>query len=73
MTARGPHTGRTAATGIAEAALTTGRGDAELVLAKGLLPAERPRAPLRSGTVARRGARRPSEPRGVRSVRAAQW
>ncbi|MET8689287.1 aspartate ammonia-lyase [Streptomyces sp. NPDC004732] len=41
VTALNPHIGYTAATEIAQEALSTGRGVAELVLEKGLLPAER--------------------------------
>ncbi|GGT29307.1 aspartate ammonia-lyase [Streptomyces purpureus] len=41
VTALNPHIGYTAATSIAQEALTTGRGVAELVLEKGLLPADR--------------------------------
>jgi aspartate ammonia-lyase len=41
VTALNPHIGYTAATSIAQEALATGRGVAELVLEKGLLPAER--------------------------------
>ncbi len=41
VTALNPHIGYTAATDIAKEALVTGRGVAELVLEKGLLPAER--------------------------------
>jgi aspartate ammonia-lyase len=40
VTALNPHIGYTAATDIAKEALATGRGVAELVLEKGLLPAE---------------------------------
>ena len=42
VTALNPHIGYTAATDIAKEALATGRGVAELVLEKGLLPAGRP-------------------------------
>ncbi|MFF1378888.1 aspartate ammonia-lyase [Streptomyces sp. NPDC058308] len=41
VTALNPHIGYTAATEIAQEALSTGRGVAELVLEKGLLPPER--------------------------------
>ena len=41
VTALNPYIGYTAATGIAKEALATGRGVAELVLEKGLLPADR--------------------------------
>ncbi|WPO75167.1 MULTISPECIES: aspartate ammonia-lyase [unclassified Streptomyces] len=41
VTALNPHIGYTAATAIAREALSTGRGVAELVLEKGLLPPER--------------------------------
>jgi aspartate ammonia-lyase len=41
VTALNPHIGYTAATDIAKEALVSGRGVAELVLEKGLLPAER--------------------------------
>ncbi|WAL94138.1 aspartate ammonia-lyase [Streptomyces sp. Je 1-369] len=41
VTALNPHIGYTAATEIAQEALSTGRGVAELVLERGLLPAER--------------------------------
>lgn len=40
VTALNPHIGYTAATDIAKEALVSGRGVAELVLEKGLLPAE---------------------------------
>ncbi|WP_235192884.1 aspartate ammonia-lyase, partial [Streptomyces viridochromogenes] len=57
VTALNPHIGYTAATDIAKEALATGRGVAELVLEKGLLPAEtltdllRPEAVAGSGQV----------------------
>ncbi|MGW1412443.1 aspartate ammonia-lyase [Streptomyces sp. NPDC002403] len=41
VTALNPHIGYTAATAIAQEALATGRGVAELVLERGLLPADR--------------------------------
>ncbi|MGR3937475.1 aspartate ammonia-lyase, partial [Streptomyces sp. BRA346] len=41
VTALNPYIGYSAATSIAKEALATGRGVAELVLEKGLLPAER--------------------------------
>ncbi|MDG5805121.1 aspartate ammonia-lyase, partial [Streptomyces ossamyceticus] len=50
-----PHIGYTAATDIAKEALATGRGVAELVLEKGLLPAETLADLLRPEIVAGRG------------------
>ncbi|MDX3232732.1 aspartate ammonia-lyase [Streptomyces sp. ME19-01-6] len=55
VTALNPHIGYSAATSIAKEALATGRGVAELVLEKGLLPAERLAAVLRPEEVAGRG------------------
>lgn len=55
VTALNPHIGYTAATDIAKEALATGRGVAELVLEKGLLPAERLAALLRPEVVAGNG------------------
>jgi aspartate ammonia-lyase len=55
VTALNPHIGYTAATGIAKEALATGRGVAELVLEKGLLPADRLAALLRPDQVAGTG------------------
>ncbi|MFF3244826.1 aspartate ammonia-lyase [Streptomyces sp. NPDC002870] len=52
VTALNPHIGYTAATGIAKEALATGRGVAELVLERGLLPADRLAALLRPEEVA---------------------
>lgn len=52
VTALNPHIGYTAATGIAKEALATGRGVAELVLEKGLLPPDRLKAVLRPEHVA---------------------
>ncbi|GGJ06213.1 hypothetical protein GCM10010121_015790 [Streptomyces brasiliensis] len=56
VTALNPHIGYMAATDIAREALTTGRGVAELVLEKRLLPAETPADLLRPETVAGSGA-----------------
>ncbi|AQW48296.1 hypothetical protein SHXM_01759 [Streptomyces hygroscopicus] len=56
VTALNPHIGYEAATGIAKEALETGRGVAELVLEKGLLPAERPAALLRPEVLAGSGS-----------------
>ncbi|MFD7505923.1 aspartate ammonia-lyase, partial [Streptomyces sp. NPDC059850] len=53
VTALNPHIGYTAATHIAKEALATGRGVAELVLEKGLLPADRLAALLRPAEIAR--------------------
>lgn len=55
VTALNPHIGYTAATDIAKEALATGRGVAELVLEKGLLPAERLAALLRPEVIAGSG------------------
>ncbi|WP_030247443.1 lyase family protein, partial [Streptomyces sp. NRRL S-455] len=55
VTALNPYIGYTAATGIAKEALATGRGVAELVLEKGLLPAETLAGLLRPEAVAGRG------------------
>jgi aspartate ammonia-lyase len=55
VTALNPHIGYTAATDIAKEALATGRGVAELVLEKGLLPAETLADLLRPEIVAGRG------------------
>ncbi|NUP43404.1 MAG: aspartate ammonia-lyase [Streptomyces sp.] len=55
VTALNPHIGYSAATSIAQEALATGRGVAELVLEKGLLPADRLAAVLRPEEVAGRG------------------
>ena len=55
VTALNPHIGYTAATDIAKEALATGRGVAELVLEKGLLPAERLEALLRPEVLAGSG------------------
>ncbi|WP_280854706.1 MULTISPECIES: aspartate ammonia-lyase [unclassified Streptomyces] len=52
VTALNPHIGYTAATDIAKEALATGRGVAELVLEKGLLPADRLAALLLPSQVA---------------------
>lgn len=52
VTALNPHIGYTAATDIAKEALATGRGVAELVLEKGLLPADRLAALLHPAEVA---------------------
>ncbi|MEU0839554.1 aspartate ammonia-lyase [Streptomyces sp. NPDC005962] len=52
VTALNPHIGYTAATSIAKEALATGRGVAELVLEKGLLPADRLAALLRPAEIA---------------------
>ncbi|MFD0279694.1 aspartate ammonia-lyase [Kitasatospora sp. NPDC127111] len=52
VTALNPHIGYTAATDIAKEALTSGRGVAELVLERGLLPAERLTALLRPENIA---------------------
>ncbi|MGC0333789.1 aspartate ammonia-lyase [Streptomyces sp. SAI-170] len=56
VTALNPHIGYTAATDIAKEALVTGRGVAELVLEKGLLPADRLAALLRPEVVAGNGS-----------------
>ncbi|MEW2085562.1 aspartate ammonia-lyase [Streptomyces sp. NPDC005283] len=56
VTALNPHIGYTAATGIAKEALATGRGVAELVLERGLLPADRLAALLRPEELAGTGA-----------------
>jgi aspartate ammonia-lyase len=56
VTALNPHIGYTAATDIAKEALATGRGVAELVLEKGLLPAGRLAELLRPEIVAGSGA-----------------
>ncbi|MDG5806004.1 aspartate ammonia-lyase, partial [Streptomyces ossamyceticus] len=53
-----PHIGYTAATDIAKEALATGRGVAELVQEKGLLPAERLQQLLRPEVLAGSGALR---------------
>jgi aspartate ammonia-lyase len=58
VTALNPHIGYTAATGIAQEALATGRGVAELVLERGLLPADRLAALLRPEEIA--GTRSPA-------------
>ncbi|MFB6437119.1 aspartate ammonia-lyase [Streptomyces sp. NPDC056411] len=55
VTALNPHIGYTAATAIAQEALATGRGVAELVLERGLLPADRLAALLRPEEVAGTG------------------
>lgn len=55
VTALNPHIGYSAATAIAKEALATGRGVAELVLEKGLLPADRLAAVLSPEQVAGRG------------------
>ncbi|MFD9902792.1 aspartate ammonia-lyase [Streptomyces sp. NPDC059063] len=59
VTALNPHIGYTAATAIAQEALATGRGVAELVLERGLLPADRLAELLTpervAGTVGRQG------------------
>ena len=55
VTALNPHIGYTAATDIAKEALATGRGVAELVLEKGLLPAERLEELLRPEALAGSG------------------
>ncbi|GAB2961094.1 aspartate ammonia-lyase [Saccharothrix stipae] len=55
VTALNPHIGYTAATEIAKEALATGRGVAELVLERGLLPAATLAALLRPEVVARSG------------------
>ncbi|MBL1100687.1 aspartate ammonia-lyase [Streptomyces coffeae] len=52
VTALNPHIGYSAATSIAKEALATGRGVAELVLEKGLLPPDRLAAVLRPEEVA---------------------
>jgi aspartate ammonia-lyase len=52
VTALNPYIGYEAATGIAKEALATGRGVAELVLDKGLLPAGDLAGPLRPEAVA---------------------
>ncbi|MYR91722.1 aspartate ammonia-lyase, partial [Streptomyces sp. SID685] len=56
VTALNPHIGYTAATEIAKEALATGRGVAELVLEKGLLPAGTLAALLRPEIIAGSGA-----------------
>jgi aspartate ammonia-lyase len=56
VTALNPHIGYPAATDIAKEALATGRGVAELVLEKGLLPADRLQALLRPEVLAGSGA-----------------
>jgi aspartate ammonia-lyase len=56
VTALNPHIGYTAATDIAKEALATGRGVAELVQEKGLLPAERLQELLRPEVLAGSGA-----------------
>ncbi|CAK7283046.1 aspartate ammonia-lyase (fragment) [Streptomyces misionensis JCM 4497] len=56
VTALNPHIGYTAATEIAKEALATGRGVAELVLEKGLLPAGTLAGLLRPEIVAGSGA-----------------
>jgi aspartate ammonia-lyase len=56
VTALNPHIGYTAATDIAKEALVTGRGVAELVLEKGLLPAETLAGLLRPEVLAGSGA-----------------
>ncbi|KIF03908.1 aspartate ammonia-lyase [Streptomyces sp. RSD-27] len=58
VTALNPHIGYTAATDIAKEALVTGRGVAELVLERGLLPAERLTALLRPEVIAGTGPAR---------------
>ncbi|MEW1635420.1 aspartate ammonia-lyase [Streptomyces sp. NPDC093801] len=58
VTALNPHIGYTAATDIAKEALATGRGVAELVLERGLLPAERLTALLRPEIIAGTGPAR---------------
>ncbi|KFG06658.1 hypothetical protein IQ61_23750 [Streptomyces scabiei] len=55
MTALNPYIGYSAATDIAKEALATGRGVAELVQEKGLLPAETLAELLRPEIVAGRG------------------
>ncbi len=55
VTALNPHIGYTAATDIAKEALVTGRGVAELVLEKGLLPAETLASLLRPEVLAGNG------------------
>ena len=57
VTALNPRIGYTAATDIAKEALATGRGVAELVLEKGLLPADRLAALLRPEEIAGSGVR----------------
>ncbi len=52
VTALNPHIGYTAATEIAKEALATGRGVAELVLEKNLLPTDRLAALLRPEEIA---------------------
>ncbi|AQT76209.1 aspartate ammonia-lyase [Streptomyces sp. fd1-xmd] len=59
VTALNPHIGYTAATDIATEALATGRGVAELVLERGLLPAERLASLLRPEVLAGTGPARP--------------
>jgi aspartate ammonia-lyase len=56
VTALNPHIGYVAATDIAKEALVSGRGVAELVLEKGLLPAETLTALLRPEALAGTGA-----------------
>ncbi len=56
VTALNPHIGYTAATAIAKEALATGRGVAELVLEKGLLPADRLASLLRPEVLAGSGS-----------------
>ncbi|NEA63559.1 aspartate ammonia-lyase, partial [Streptomyces sp. SID12488] len=56
VTALNPYIGYTAATDIAKEALVSGRGVAELVLEKGLLPAERLADLLRPEILAGNGA-----------------
>lgn len=55
VTALNPHIGYTAATSIAKEALATGRGVAELVLEKGMLPPEKLADLLRPEVVAGQG------------------
>jgi aspartate ammonia-lyase len=56
VTALNPHIGYTAATAVAKEALAAGRGAAEPVLEKGLLPAEKLAGPLRPEVLAGSGA-----------------
>ncbi|MFJ6719235.1 MULTISPECIES: aspartate ammonia-lyase [unclassified Streptomyces] len=56
VTALNPHIGYTSATDIAKEALASGRGVAELVLERGLLPAEKLAALLRPEVIAGTGA-----------------
>lgn len=63
VTALNPHIGYTAATAIAKEALATGRGVAELVLEKGLLPAEKLAGLLRPEVLAGSGAPLAPKPR----------